>query len=56
MIYLLIGVAVYYIVGVDDDPALMNDIHRIAPGVIIGVVILLIIVRNIVRKQKKDGE
>ena len=56
ILYFLIGFVIYFIIGADDNPALMDEIHRIAPALIIGIVVLLFVVRYIINKQKGNDD
>lgn len=56
IIYFMIGIFIYYMVGADKDPEVLEDFHGLAPALIIGVVVLLFLVRYILAKKKKNQD
>ena len=51
--YFMIGVLIYFIMDGDNNPERMDKIHELAPGLIIGAVVLMMIARYFISKQKK---
>ena len=56
ILYVLIGMAIYFVIGADKNPEALNELHRLAPALIIGIVILLVITRYMINKQKRDDD
>ncbi len=53
-LYFMIGILIYFVMDGDNHPELMEKIHEIAPALIIGVVVLMMIARYFISKHKKD--
>ncbi|REE05940.1 hypothetical protein [Marinoscillum furvescens] len=55
ILYLLLGVVLYYVIGADTDPAALDKFHDHAPIVIALVVVLLFVVRFLRQRQDKNN-
>ncbi|MFT7029862.1 MAG: hypothetical protein ACJA2C_001255 [Marinoscillum sp.] len=54
--YFMIGVMIYFFMDGESQPEIMDQIHSNAPGLIIGVVVLLMVVRYFISKQEKNED
>jgi hypothetical protein len=52
-LYFMIGVMIYFFMDGDNHPEVMDKIHSIAPGLIIGVFVLLLVARYFISKREK---
>lgn len=56
IIYLMIGVAIYFMIGADENPEVLTEFHGVAPIAIVGVVLLLMVVRYMIAKKNNGRE
>jgi hypothetical protein len=56
LMYFMIGVMIYFFMDGESQPEIMDQIHSNAPGLIIGVVVLLMVVRYFISKQEKNED
>jgi len=54
VMYMLIGVAIYYFSGADENPEVLKEFKSTAPLLILVVVISLMFVKYFKSKQEKD--
>lgn len=55
-IYFSIGMLLYFVIGADENPDALEEVHSLAPALIIGLVVLLMVVKYIRHRQEKDQE
>ncbi|MFH6984557.1 hypothetical protein [Marinoscillum sp. 108] len=53
-LYFGIGVLIYFAMDGENNPESLEEVHKMAPALIIGVVVLLFLVRYIISKKEKD--
>ena len=54
--YLLLGAALYFIIDADDNPQVIDEFHQYAPFAILILFVLILVVRQIRKKQDGDQE
>jgi|GEM_PF-1636085 len=56
IIYLLIGVLIYYVSGADKDPEALSGLRKNGPAIIIVVFAMLMLVKYIRSKKEKKND
>lgn len=54
LLYFLIGVGLYFMIGADKDPKRLDGFHEHAPMLIGGIFVLILIGRYFASKKNKD--
>lgn len=56
IVYLLIGMGLYYLLDADKNPEVLGAFHQYAPAAILVIVILLFAVKRVRSKREEKGE
>ncbi len=56
LLYMLIGVMIYYFLGAEENPEVLDGFRKSAPMIIVVLVIALMIVKYIRSKKEGDSE
>ena len=56
LLYFLLGVLIYYAIGADENPGILEEYHQYAPIYIIAIMILLFYVKRRREQKERDQE
>lgn len=51
VLYLMLGVAIYFVIDADDNPQLLDEFHQYAPFAILALFVMLLLIRRYNREH-----